>query len=69
MLLALPPVALVAAAVCPGVDTESVLLIIFVHAFIFSAVVPHIVAIALHVVALPLALVLAAVEPRVDADA
>jgi hypothetical protein len=63
MLLALPPVALVASAVSPSVDTEPMLFIILIHAFIFSSIVPDVVTVALHVIALPLSLVLAAIQP------
>ena len=67
MPLLIPPVTLIAFAICLGEDTESMLLVILVLAFVLSPVVPDIVPVALHVVALPLSLVLSAIEPRVDA--
>jgi hypothetical protein len=63
MLLALPPIALIAPAIGPGIDTEAMFLVIFVLSFVFPSIVPHIEAEALHVVVDPLALILSPIEP------
>lgn len=69
VLLALVPVALVAALVGPRVDAESVLLIVLVLALVHPAIVPNVNAHAFHVIVQPFALVASAIEPRVDTDA
>ena len=63
MLLALVPVPLIAAPVCPGVNSETMLLIILVLTLVHPAIVPDVNAHALHVVVKPLALIFSAIEP------
>lgn len=69
VLLALVPIALVAALVSPCVDTESVLLVVFVLASVHTSIIPDVDAHTLHVVIEPLALILATIKPGVDANA
>lgn len=68
VLLALVPIALIAALVSPGVNSEPMLFVIFVLPLVHATVVPDIDAHAFHVVVQPLSLVTSTVEPRVDAD-
>mmetsp|Transcript_16812 Transcript_16812/g.21278 ORF Transcript_16812/g.21278 Transcript_16812/m.21278 type:complete len:331 (-) Transcript_16812:150-1142(-) len=68
VLLALVPVALVAALIGPGIDAETMLFVVFVLALVHSTIVPDVNAHALHVVVQPLALILATIEPGVDAN-
>lgn len=69
VLLSFVPETLIAASVRPGVNTEAMLLVVFVLALVHSAIVPNVNAHPLHVVIEPLALVLAAIEPGVDSNA
>ena len=57
MLLALVPIALIAALVSPGVNSEPMLFVIFVLPLVHAAVIPDVDAHALHVVVQPLSLV------------
>jgi hypothetical protein len=69
VLLALVPVALIAALVGPSVDTKPVLLVIFVLALVHAPVIPDVDAHSLHVIVQPFSLVATSIEPRIDTDA
>lgn len=68
MLLALVPVAFVAATICPCINAKTVLFIIFILALIHAAIVPDVYAHAFHIVLVPLTFVSAAIQPRVDTN-
>ena len=68
MLLALVPVAFVAATICPCINAKTVLFIIFILALIHAAIVPDVYAHAFHIVLVPLTFVSAAIQPRIDTN-
>lgn len=63
VLLAFVPVALIAAAISPGVDTEPMLFIIFVLTLVHATIVPDVNAHSFHVVLVPFTFVTTTVQP------
>ena len=63
------PVARVRPSICPCVDSESMLLVVFVFTTILSAVLPGVDADAIHIIIDPVSLELASIEPCVGAQA
>lgn len=68
VLFASVPVALVAAAVHPGVNTKPVLFVILVLALIHPAVIPDVDAVPLHVIIVPLTFIPPPVQPGVYSE-
>ena len=63
VLFTLVPIAFIAALIGPRVDTESVLLVVFVLATVHPSIIPDINSHALHIIVEPFTLVLTAVKP------
>ena len=63
VLFALVPITFIAALISPCVDSEAVLLVVFVLAAVHPSVIPDVNSHALHIIVEPFALVLTAVKP------
>ena len=63
VLFTLVPIAFIAALISPRVDSEAVLLVVFVLTAVHSSVIPDVNSHALHIIVEPFALVLTAVKP------
>ena len=61
VLFTLVPVSLIAAPVCPGVNSEAMLLVVFVLAAVLTPVIPNVDAHTLHIIVQPFSLVFATV--------